>query len=317
MAHRLARLVDPLDRLQRRTPALAFPIAVVRKMSDDRGGDLAALVAYYGFLSALPLLLVFASVLGFVLHGDPGLRAHVLASAVRDFPTLSGVLDPSVNGNGLALGLGALWALWAGLGVTRALERALNEIWDVPRAEQPNLARATARGLAMLGALGLLTVLSTALAGLPLAHALAPLASALVALGGALVVNAALFYLAFELLTNRRLGLGATWPGVALGAVAWTALQGAGTLYIGHVVAHASHYYGPFAAVVGLLAWVYLGALLLVYCGQVNVVRVEHLWPRSLRGRATAADERSARRAGRVRRRRRGPGGVPHGPSAP
>ncbi|OYV60828.1 MAG: hypothetical protein B7Z69_02890 [Actinobacteria bacterium 21-73-9] len=300
MADRLARLLDPLDRLQRRTPALAFAVAVVRKMSDDRGGDLAALVAYYGFLSAVPLLLVFASIVGFVLHGDPGLRARVLSSAVRSFPTLSGVLDSSVNGSGVALGFGALWALWAGLGVTRALERAMNAIWNVPRAEQPGLARSSARGLAMLAALGLLTMVSTALAGLPLAHALSPVASATLGLAGALVVNGVLFFLAFELLTNRRLGLSASWPGVVMGAIAWTALQGVGTLYIGHVVAHASRYYGPFAAVVGLLAWVYLGAQLLVYCGQVNVVRAEHLWPRSLRGRETAADERARGRARRA-----------------
>ncbi len=300
VADRLSRLLDPLDRLQRRTPVLAFAVAVVRKMSDDRGGDLAALVAYYGFLSALPLLLVFASVVGFVLHGDPGLRARVLSSAVRNFPTLSGVLDPSVNGNGVALGFGALWAVWAGLGVTRALERAMNAIWAVPRAEQPGLARSSARGLAMLAALGLLTVASTALAGLPLAHALSPLVSAVLGLAGALVVNGALFLLAFELLTNRRLGPRVTWPGVAIGAIAWTALQAVGTFYIGHVVAHASRFYGPFAAVVGLLAWVYLGAQLLVYCAQVNVVRDEHLWPRSLRGRTTAADERTRRRARRA-----------------
>ncbi|MHB1906409.1 MAG: YihY/virulence factor BrkB family protein [Acidimicrobiales bacterium] len=296
MADRLARLLDPLDRLQRRTPALAFVVAVVRKTSEDGGGDLAALVAYYGFLSALPLLLVFASIVGFVLQGDPGLRARVLASAARSFPTLSNVLDSSVRGSGVALGLGALWALWAGLGVTRALERAMNAVWDLPRARRPGVLRSSARGLAMLAALGLLTVVSTALAGLPLAHALSPLTSGVVAVVGALAVNAVLFLLAFELLTNRHLGLGVTWPGAVIGAVAWTALQAGGTLYVGHVVAHASHYYGPFAAVVGLLAWVYLGARLLVYSAQINVVRTEQLWPRSLRGADRSADERVTRR---------------------
>ncbi len=299
MADRLARVLDPLDRLQRRTPAFAFVVAVVRKTNDDGGGDLAALVAYYGFLSALPLLLVFASIVGFVLHGDPGLRTRVLASAVHSFPTLSSVLDSSVSGSGVALGLGALWALWAGLGVTRALERAMSVIWDLPRATRPGVLRSSARGVAMLGALGLLTVVSTTLAGLPLAHTLSPLVSELVAVVGALVVNAVLFFLAFELLTTRHLGLGVTWPGAVTGAVAWTALQGGGTLYVGHVVAHASRYYGPFAAVVGLLAWVYLGARLLVYSAQVNVVRAERLWPRSLRGADTPADERVGRRTRR------------------
>ncbi len=297
MADRLARLLSRLDRLQRRTPALAFVVAVVRKTAEDGGGDLAALVAYYGFLAALPLLLVFASVVGFVLHGDPGLRTRVLASAVRSFPTLSGVLDSSVRGSGVALGVGALWALWAGLGVTRALERAMNAVWDLPRAERPGVLRSSARGLAMLAALGLLTVVSTALAGLPLAHALPPLTAGVVAVVGALAVNALLFFLAFELLTNRRLGFAVTWPGVVAGAVAWTGLQAVGTLYVGHVVGHASHYYGPFAAVVGLLAWVYLGARLLVYSAQVNVVRAQGLWPRYRGEAGAAAPGRPGRRA--------------------
>jgi YihY family inner membrane protein len=300
----LSRALDAADAFQRRRPWLAFPVAVVRKASDDRGGDLAALVAYYGLLSALPLLLIFASVLGFILSGDPTLRAHVLSSAERTFPTLSGTLSRSVSGSGLAIGLGSAWALWAGLGVTRALERAMNVIWDVPRADRPGLARATLRGLALLGALGVLTVLSTALAGLPLAHSLPVAIATTLGAAGALAVNVLLFFLAFELLTNRRLGLSTTWPGAVVGAVSWTALQGVGTLYVGHVVAHASRYYGPFAAVIGLVAWIYLGARLTIYSAEVNVVRAEGLWPRSLRGPATTADEAAA---GLTRRARQGP----------
>jgi uncharacterized BrkB/YihY/UPF0761 family membrane protein len=47
--------------------------AVVKKFSDDQAGQLAALIAYYGFLSLFPLLLVMVTVLGFVLQGDPQL----------------------------------------------------------------------------------------------------------------------------------------------------------------------------------------------------------------------------------------------------
>ena len=40
--------------------------------------------------------------------------------------------------------------------------------------------------------------------------------------------------------------------------------------------------YGPFALVIGLLAWLYLGAQITVYGAEVNVVRKERLWPRSM-----------------------------------
>jgi hypothetical protein len=34
--------------------------------------------------------------------------------------------------------------------------------------------------------------------------------------------------------------------------------------------------------VLGLLAWLYLGAQLTIFCAEINVVRARRLWPRSL-----------------------------------
>lgn len=39
-----------------------------KKFSDDQAGSLAALIAYYGFVSIFPLLLVLVTVLGIVLE---------------------------------------------------------------------------------------------------------------------------------------------------------------------------------------------------------------------------------------------------------
>ena len=60
-----------LDAYQRRHRRLGFPLAVVYKFTDDQGSYLAALIAYYGFLSLFPLLLLLVTILGFVLQGDP------------------------------------------------------------------------------------------------------------------------------------------------------------------------------------------------------------------------------------------------------
>src|ERR1039458_889564 len=51
------KLIAALDRLQQSRPWLAFPIAVWKKFGDDQAGNLAALIAYYGFASLFPLLL--------------------------------------------------------------------------------------------------------------------------------------------------------------------------------------------------------------------------------------------------------------------
>ena len=68
--NRAEQAVRTLDRVQQRHGWLAFLVAVWKKFSDDQAGNLAALVAYYGFASLFPLLLVFVTVLDIVLRGD-------------------------------------------------------------------------------------------------------------------------------------------------------------------------------------------------------------------------------------------------------
>src|SRR6266508_3088652 len=82
------RSLERLDRFQQRNRVLALPFAVVRKFGDDQAGNLAALLAYYGFFSLFPLLLVLVTVLGFVLAGRSKLQARILDSALAQFPVI-------------------------------------------------------------------------------------------------------------------------------------------------------------------------------------------------------------------------------------
>jgi membrane protein len=54
--------VKRFDGYQQSRKWLAVPMAVVKKFSDDGAGSLAALVAYYGFFSLFPLLLVMTTI---------------------------------------------------------------------------------------------------------------------------------------------------------------------------------------------------------------------------------------------------------------
>ena len=74
--------VKKFDGFQQRNRALRVPFAVIKKFGDDQAGSLAALVAYYAFFSLFPLLLVFVTVLGFVLHGDPSAQKSVANSVL-------------------------------------------------------------------------------------------------------------------------------------------------------------------------------------------------------------------------------------------
>src|ERR1700761_2548146 len=118
------------DDYQQKRKWLALPVAVVKKFGDDQGGNLASLVAWFGFFSLFPLLLVFATILGYVLSGDPGTRASVEHSVIAQFPAVGSSLHlNTISGSAFALVIGVLTSLYAGLGVTNAAQTALDTVW--------------------------------------------------------------------------------------------------------------------------------------------------------------------------------------------
>jgi membrane protein len=270
-----------LDQRQQKSQRIGFIAAVVKKFTDDQAGQLAALIAYYGFVSLFPLLLVLVTVLGFVLQGDPGEQKKILDGALGQFPILSSELKlHSLKGSGVGLAVGVVGSLLAGMGITGATQNAFNRIWSVPFKHRPNFVFAHLRGLGMLAILGTLSVVSTTAAGFVGASshgAVAVVAGILVAFA----LNVALFMTAFKLLTAVDVAWRDLLPGVIVAAVSWQLLQSLGGYYISHLLKHTQPLYGYFAVVLGLLAWIYLGAQLTIFAAEINVVRVHELWPRS------------------------------------
>jgi membrane protein len=299
MSNPVQAALGSFDRWQRRHGAAAFPVAVVRKFLDDRASNLAALIAYYAFFSLFPLLLVLVSVLGFVLQDNPSLQDDVLDSALARIPVIGAQVGDDIEplaGSEVALVVGVAGALWAGLGVTVALSRAFEEIWDVPRVKQRGALRVRAWGVLVLVVLGVSLVAATALTGVAVGGRIGPAAEQVGALGLSLAVNVAIFLAAFGLLTTRPVRVPDLLPGVALAAIGALLLQAAGTWYVERTVTRASDTYGTFALVIGLLSWFWLLTHLLLLAAEVNVVRARRLWPRSLTGALQAADRSALRR---------------------
>jgi YihY family inner membrane protein len=296
-----------LDRLQQRHGALGFPLAVLRKFGDDQGSSRAVAVAYGGLFALFPLLLLFSTLLGFFLHGDPHLRRQVLDSAVARLPVLGGELKAnSLGGSGLALGFGIVGLLYGTQGLGQAGLNAMNGIWNVPYVDRPSFWRQRLRGMAALGAFGLSLVAATVLADLGHLFIHGPL-SGTATLLGALAINLAAFVVVFRVLTSERLSVRDVLVGAALASVLWEVLQVFGSLYVGHIVTRDSATYGFFAIVIGLISWVSLGAQLTLLAAEVNVVRRDRLWPRSIsRGALTGADRLVYERLAHMETRRRG-----------
>jgi inner membrane protein YhjD len=281
-------VVARLDSYQQDHRWLGFVLAVVYKFSDDSGTYLAALLTYYGFVSFFPLLLLFSSVLGFVVRGNPELQQQLLHSALQQFPVVGSQLSApdQLGGGWTGVLVGFLVAVYGGLGIAQAVQYAMNTAWSVPRHRRPNPFAARARSLLLLSTGGvavLATSVASALGSSAAAYGAEFGTGAQVLLTAAsTAVNALVFVAAFKIATPRRLGVRQVLPGALVAAVAWQLLQSFGGRYVGHVVKSASATNAVFALVLGLLAFFYVAALAFVLCIEINVVRVDHLWPRAL-----------------------------------
>lgn len=295
--------VRALDEAQHRHKALAIPFAVLKKFSDDSAGSLAALVAYYGFFSLFPLLLVMTTVLGFVLQGNESAQDAVENSVLAQFPVIGSQIKlHTLSGSVGALVIGLVISLLGGLGVTQAAQNAFDRVWAVPFKDRPDFLRKRLRGLLLLGSLGLLFILSTAISGL-----VTGLGGPGVKVAGfavALVANFVLFLAAFRFLTSSTIPMRCLWVGVTFAAVFWEILQVVGGLYIKDVYRKASATNSQFALVIALLVWLHLGAQMTMYAAEINVVLARRLWPRSLVGPPDqAADEETLTALAKVEER--------------
>ncbi|MCC9309585.1 YihY/virulence factor BrkB family protein [Kitasatospora sp. RB6PN24] len=293
-----------LDAYQRQRRSVALTLAVIYKFIDDQGTYMAALITYYGFLSLFPMLLLLVTVLGFALHGDAELQQQVLHSALSQFPVIGDQIERNIHsfhGSDFALAVGIAGSLYGALGVAQALQNAFNTVWAVPQHSRPNALAARLRGLALLGLLATALLVSSALAALTgTAHhwpTWVDWGARAAALPLSLAVDTVLLVTSFKLLTTRHLRVRLLWPEALGASLVWQGLLTAGTYYVGHELHGATATYGLFGIVLGLMAWIYLGALTLVVCAESAAVRTRHLWPRSVA--APFTDEAPLTRADR------------------
>jgi YihY family inner membrane protein len=285
---RWRRVFRRLDALQRRRPVSAVPVAVAKKYGDDRGGSQAALVTFYGFLAVFPLLLLFVTVAGIVLANNPAAEQRVVHSALAEFPVVGDKLAENISAlhraSPLAFVVSFIGLLWGSLGVTNHLQEASATIWDVPRDKEPNLLKRVLRGLLLLGTIAAAVVGSAVLAGIATVGHVneLPVASIAYSLVGAGAVNVGAYLVALHILAPAQTPWRTLLPGTLIGGAGWTLLEVLGGVLVGHVLRHATHLYGFFATVLGLVFWLSLGSQLFVYAAETNVVLARRLWPRHL-----------------------------------
>jgi membrane protein len=283
-------MISRADAYQRRHRWAGLPLAVLYKFFDDQGSYLAAQITYYGVVSLFPLLLLLATFLGYGLHDSEHFQQKVLDSALAQFPIVGDQVAShihSFHGSVPGLVIGILGCLYGGLGIVQATQNALNKVWGVPRNARHNPIRARLRSLLLLAAGGgsviVTTVLSAVSADADSYGAAAVGVSVRAAAASlAIALNVTLFVVAFKILIATPVSVRQIRSGAIAAAVIWQFLQLAGAVLLGEKLKGATATYGLFAIVLGLLAWVYVGAVTVVMCAEFNAVRARGMWPRSL-----------------------------------
>lgn len=278
------RTIPRLDAFQRRHPVVSYPLAVIYKYFDDQGAYLAALLTYYAFISLFPLLLILSTVLGIVLDNNDDLRRQILDTALTQFPIVGDQLgNPrSLSGGTTGLVIGIMGSLYGGIGVAQAVQYAMNTAWSVPRNSRPNpfLARGRSLMLLLIGGLGVIATTAITIAASTVWSS--DWLERLVITGAATAVSAGVFVIVFRYATARSLTVRTVLPGAVFAAIGWHVLQAFGVTYVDAVVRNASTTNGVFALVLGLVAFLYLASIVVLLGIEINVVRSERLYPRSL-----------------------------------
>ncbi len=214
-------------------------------------------------------------------------------------PQISGDVG-TLTGSGVALTVGALGALWTGLGVTLAIGNALDRIWAVPSVQPPGFLSSRGHGLLVLASVGSVNVVATGAVGLVAAGGTGTAVTEVLSLVASAIIDLVLFAASFRLVTAARVTTREILPGAMLASGCWLGLQALGGVFVTGVLAGSSQTYGGFAAVVGLLSWLLIASELILIAAELNVVLARRRWPRSLTGELLEADKQALRDSARA-----------------
>lgn len=278
LERRIGSAVDHLYQRLRRNRITRTPWAVIQTFSRAQGALLSGSIAYYTFLSLLPLLLVTGFVIGTLSRGSAGVQDVMVRAVEQLLPGIEGreVLDQLIRSR-VAFGLlGLFTAAFAGTGFVGSLTGSLNRIWEVPAGRNPvgqkvlNFLIVLMLGVVLLGSVGL-TVWVAYLTRLTFGSDTGPVARLI-----EIVVSPVSLFLVllslYRLLPARTLSWRSQVPGAAFAAVGIELLKRGFTFWAQHSSGVAS-LPRTLLSVVLLLVWLGFFSQMLLYGAALNAVR--------------------------------------------
>ena len=272
-----------IDRLQANNGVIAFTYAAFKKYADDEGSRLAALLAYYTFMSLFPLAIAGFAILNTLLVGHPEYVDQLVANIVPpEYQAQVTNAYESLPSGGAAFAIAIVGLLLAGTAGVFSLYAMVNQVFCVPYRFRYGFGPRYIRVLLMVVLMGL-GVLVVTIGSTLVVHvtgvAFAQRAGASILLW---LVASALLYAGASFLTRRPLTFSEVGLGAALGGLAMTTIIGLGSALLGQFIASSSAVYGVFGTVVGIFSVLFLVSNAVVFSFEISVVRAWQLWPRGV-----------------------------------
>ncbi|HJX38465.1 MAG TPA: YihY/virulence factor BrkB family protein [Anaerolineae bacterium] len=261
--------------------------------SNHQGNANAAATAYYTLFSVFPLTLLLISLGSFVLDSEEAQRA-ALAAVGTYLPAAVELVESNIQRvlqlRGTASVVGLVGFIWAASGVFGSLSRGINKAWDLQRPRPAWAERILAAGLVLLiGLLFSLSLLSTAAFELVgrLAQILLPETGldglSLLTLASTVlpyIFTVLLFAFLYAILPSTMVRWREALPGALLASFAWEVAKNGFTVYVGRFASY-SLVYGSLGAVIAMLLWSYMSAMIILLGAEFTVQ-----YARRMRGEA-------------------------------
>jgi membrane protein len=236
---------ERISAIRERRPFVDHLVRMQEHYGAVKAGQQAGAVTYFAFLSFFPILALAFFVVGWVSRVYPGARADMIDAINGVMPELVGS-DPDnpaqlqisqIENAAATLGIvGALVLLYSGLGWLSAMRDALVVVFEMPAKEQRNFVFGKLRDLLTLVLIGVIMLVSVAVAGLVggFASDLLGWVGLDTELGWLVVLltivlgfaaNVLLFFVMFVLLAGPHTPRRSLWSGALLGAIAFEVLK--------------------------------------------------------------------------------------------
>lgn len=256
---------------QRLRTAWDFARDVQRRFAAARGSNLAAAIAFRGYLALFAILVLAVAVAGFVNASGRDVAdwiIHALGLTGSAETTVIRAVDRAQSSRSATTVIGLLGLVWTGTGLAASISYAWNAAWSIPGGGM----RGRARGVLWMLASAAFALFAVAMTTVLTAHRL----HWAIAIVGGIAADLGLVVITALLLPGRRIPWRGVVPGAVVAALGLSLTRLAGAQVLTRLVLHSSSVYGSIGVFFALLLWMLLIGYIITLAAFVEVAAWTH-----------------------------------------